>query len=127
MVSANVVNMQNSLEDELEFDMWDGQFEFLGNSYVVDGVTERAANGHHVQTPAEGYDPTSDLVLAPISIEEAVQNIRASRAGRHSKMNLKKNLLFDDVSENVSSCWYRQSWLRSLESQLLAINNYLRT
>lgn len=119
MVSANVVNMQNSLEDELEFDMWDGQFEFLGNSYVVDGVTERAANGHHVQTPAEGYDPTSDLVLAPISIEEAVQNIRASRAGRHSKMNLKKNLLFDDVSENVSLCWYRQSWLRSLKFQAL--------
>lgn len=117
MVSADVVNMQNTLEDELEFDMWDGQFEFLGNSFVVDGVTEPATNGHPVQTSTKGYDPTADLVLAPISIEEAVENIKASRAVKHSKMNLKKNLLFDDVSENVSLFGYGQSWLRSLEFQ----------
>lgn len=113
MVSANVINMQNSLEDELEFDMWDGQFEFLGNSFVVDGVTEAATNGHPVQTPIKGYDPTADLVLAPISIEEAVGNIKARWAAKHSKMNLKKNLLVDDVSENVSllGCGQSRLWL----------------
>lgn len=103
MVSAEIANNMSSLEDELEFDMWDGQFEFLGDSYVSNGEPEPAADdSSRLRPPANGYDPTADLVLAPISIEEAVQNISASRAGKHSKMNLKKNPLFDDMSDNVS-------------------------
>ncbi len=82
------------VEDELEFDMWDGQFEFFGNSYVngnVDGLPDEFSKN--------GYDETADLILTPITIEEAVQNVRARN---FQKMNLKKKFLFSEMNDNVS-------------------------
>lgn len=87
-------------EDELEFDMWDGQFEFFGNSYGGDGVEKK--DGHEFVQHGV-YDETVDLILTPITIaEEPVKSARSAIDKSHISMNLKQQALIEHVTDDVS-------------------------
>lgn len=92
------------LEDELEFDMWDGQFEFFGNSYAgvggVGGAAGRGGKAEHELAKHGVYDKTADLIFAPVTIEEAVESVRSANKSR--TMNLKKQALLGHVTDDVS-------------------------
>ena len=51
-------------EDELEFDMWDGQFEFFGNNYHNDVLDDREKNSNESNCL---YDTEADLVFGPVT------------------------------------------------------------
>ncbi|XP_065204170.1 rab11 family-interacting protein 3 isoform X6 [Planococcus citri] len=58
-------------EDELEFDMWDGQFEFFGNNYHSDEIVDDTVNSNDDESNCV-YDTEADLVFGPISDNDVV-------------------------------------------------------
>lgn len=80
-----------AVDDELEFDMWDGQFEFFGNNFGtrIDGDERRVSGNGRV------YDGNADLILSPITIENFPSNkLRA-------KTNFSQTSLLEDVTNDV--------------------------
>jgi hypothetical protein len=60
-----------SVEDELEFDMWDGQFEFFGNNFAATKAKNGEIEKRQKSNDIGGiYDKNVDLILTPITTFE---------------------------------------------------------
>lgn len=91
-------------EDELEFDMWDGQFEFLGNNYHNYELDDRQNTAESNRT----YDTEADLVFGPVTDDvfqiDQDNLIEFQMTQKHRKKG------FDKTAKNVRmpficTCW----------------------
>lgn len=78
-------------DEELEFDEWDGQFEFVGNSYH----NEDLKNNEYSQ-PNNSYDRDADLIFTPVTLENIENEFL-------NEMTQKRKQSFDKTAKSVSN------------------------